>query len=165
MKSNRCAATPAPAPLPKIPPQNDFRIGPGEFGVADRTRDEETGTGVPRDVRRALEWALNEDFDHPGSEREEGQVKNEYRCRFFIRPVTSFEFYPNRMNLRIPMYARGRQLARAFERWSGRLGNWFGWAWARLDQGFDFLSSLSRGAAGGREGVAQPACADQMRLR
>ena len=83
--------------------------------------------------------------------------KNAYlrinRCRFFIRPIMSFEFYPNKMNLQITIYARGRQHARAFERWSGRLKNWFGWA--RLDQGFDFLSSLSRGAAGGREGVAQ----------
>ena len=30
--------------MPAIPPQNDFRIGPGEFGVADWTRDGETGS-------------------------------------------------------------------------------------------------------------------------
>ena len=30
--------------MPEIPPKNDFRIGPRELGVADWTRDGETGS-------------------------------------------------------------------------------------------------------------------------
>ena len=66
-----------PALLPKIPPRNDFRIGPGVFGVADSTCDEETGTGVPHEVRpggfrRGRFKIMLEDFVEAGWESEVG---------------------------------------------------------------------------------------------